>query len=109
MVPKLLSQNHLFFLPTHGENYGHAIQEALSAGCAVIVSDQTTWKNLEQCGVGYVFSLDEQQKYIDAIEMYAGMSEEQFQKVADKALNYAIDHSIRKATDTGYRKLFDDL
>ena len=108
-VVQILKEHHVFLFPTFGENYGHVIQEALSAGCAVIVSNQTMWKNLEQCGVGYVFSLDEQQKYMDAIEKYAGMSEEQLQNVADKALNYAIDHSIQKAKDTGYRKLFDDL
>lgn len=42
-----------FLFLTLGENFGHVILEALTAGCPIIVSDQTPWTNLEarQCGV----------------------------------------------------------
>ena len=39
-----LQQYHLFVLPTLGENYGHVIYEALSAGEPVPISDQTPWR-----------------------------------------------------------------
>lgn len=108
-VVPTLKAHHVFLFPTMGENYGHVIQEALSAGCAVVLSDQTPWKNLKEHGVGDVFALDEEHKYVDAIEKYAQMSEEQIQQVADKALKYAIEHSVQKAKDTGYKKIFDVL
>lgn len=39
---------HLFILPSLGENFGHAIYEALSAGDPVVISDQTPWRNLKK-------------------------------------------------------------
>lgn len=39
----LLRTAHLFALLSHGENYGHAIGEALQQGCPVLLSDQTPW------------------------------------------------------------------
>ena len=46
-VHHVLSAYDVLLFPTRGENYGHVICEALSAGCPVIVSDQTpggVWK-----------------------------------------------------------------
>lgn len=34
----------LFAFPTHGENFGHVIFEALRAGTPVLISDRTPWK-----------------------------------------------------------------
>ena len=93
--------------PTLGENYGHVIQEALSAGCACLLSDQTPWQDLEEHGVGYVFKVDEQDKFAKAIDDYAKMSEAGLQAVADKALKYAINNSNEKVKNTGYRKIFE--
>lgn len=36
----------LFFLPTKGENFGHAIREALSHGCPTLISNSTPWTDL---------------------------------------------------------------
>ena len=52
-VPEKLSQAHFLFMPTRGENYGHVILESLSAGCPVIISDQTPWRNLHEKGIGW--------------------------------------------------------
>lgn len=43
---------HLFVLPTTGENFGHAIFDALLGGLPILISDQTPWKDLshKQCG-----------------------------------------------------------
>src|SRR5262249_15165327 len=56
-VDEVLRQSHLFFMPTLGENYGHAIVEALRAGCPVLISDQTPWQDLEQKRAGRAISL----------------------------------------------------
>ena len=39
-VAQVLERHHLFFLPTRGESFGHAIVESLMAGCPVLISDQ---------------------------------------------------------------------
>ena len=46
-----------FFLPTAGENYGHAIVEALLTGVPVVISDQTPWRNLVEARLGYDLNL----------------------------------------------------
>lgn len=101
-----LKQYEIFLFPTKGENYGHVIQEALSAGCACIISDQTPWQDLEIEGVGYVFPLDSNKPFVDAIEKYAAMDRDEFQKISDRAHEYAIKVSNYKAENTGYRTIF---
>ena len=52
-VIRVMAMHDLFFLPTHGENFGHVIVEALAAGCPILISDQTPWRDLEKEGVGW--------------------------------------------------------
>lgn len=108
-VVQTLRQHHVFLFPTLGENYGHVIQEALSAGCPCILSDQTPWQDLEEWGVGYVYKLDEMQKFADAVKSYAEMDNETFNKCVKAAHQYAIKNSNEKAKNTGYRKIFNTL
>ena len=42
-IPDMLSLADMFFLPTHGENFGHTILEALLASCPPLISDRTPW------------------------------------------------------------------
>ncbi len=71
-----LSEHHLFFLPTRSENFGHVIVEALLAGCPVLISDQTPWRNLEQRRAGWDVPLDSQDLFeralCTAVEMDQG-------------------------------------
>ena len=108
-VVDTLKPHHVFLFPTLGENYGHVIQEALSAGCPCIISDQTPWQDLEMQGVGYVFPLDNDQPFIYAIEKYADMDSKSFQSIVNQAHDYAKSISNSKVKDTGYRKIFDNL
>lgn len=57
-VPQIIAKYDLFFLPTLGENYGHVIAEALTAGTPVLLSDATPWRNLNSDGVGWDLPLD---------------------------------------------------
>ncbi|MGZ5134941.1 MAG: glycosyltransferase family 4 protein, partial [Flavitalea sp.] len=51
-INELIRIHHVFCLPTKGENFGHAIFEALAAGRPVIISDQTPWRNLTRHNAG---------------------------------------------------------
>lgn len=63
----------LFFLPTHGENYGHVILEALSAGTPVLIADTTPWRNLAASGVGWDLPLDDIVAFAEKIDLMAQM------------------------------------
>jgi glycosyltransferase involved in cell wall biosynthesis len=52
-VIEALAFQDLFFLPTLGENYGHAIVDSLLAGTPVLISDQTPWRGLAAARAGW--------------------------------------------------------
>lgn len=108
-VVDTLREHHVFLFPTLGENYGHVIQEALSAGCACILSDQTPWQDLEENKAGYVFDLKQPDRFVYAIEKYAAMNQDELNDVSNSALQYAVKNSNEKSKNTGYRKIFDTL
>lgn len=108
-VVDALKEHHVFLFPTLGENYGHVIQEALSAGCPCILSNQTPWQDLEIQGVGYVFSLEDLELFVKAIERYAAMDTEEWKKITKTVQRYAIENSNRKVEETGYRSIFESL
>lgn len=105
-VVQTLKKHHVFLFPTLGENYGHVIQEALSAGCLCILSDQTPWKDLEKNQCGCVYSLHEREKFVAAVDTYASLTEEEINRYANIAVAYAAKNSNDKAMYTGYRELF---
>jgi len=43
----------LFLLPSHSENFGLAIAEALANGVPALVTDTTPWAGLNQTGSGW--------------------------------------------------------
>lgn len=106
-VVETLKDQDVFLFPTRGENFGHVIQEALSAGCPCIISDQTPWQDFKSQGVGYVLPLSDDESFVDAIEKYAAMGQKEFQNVVDKAHQYAIRVSNDKVKNTGYRRIFE--
>jgi glycosyltransferase involved in cell wall biosynthesis len=48
-----LASYDLLILPTVGESFGHIVVEAWAAGCPVLVSDRTPWRQLAEGGVGW--------------------------------------------------------
>jgi len=69
-VRSVLSNYDIFLFPTLGENYGHVIEESLSAGTPVLISDQTPWKHLEDDGLGWEYSLDDMYAFVEKIESF---------------------------------------
>ena len=57
-VPEVLADAHFFYLPTLGENFGHAIVEAFMSGTPVLISDRTPWHKLEGARAGWELPLD---------------------------------------------------
>lgn len=53
----LYRKAHLFVLPSHTENFGIAVAEALNAGLPVLTSVHTPWRELQDMGAGYFVEL----------------------------------------------------
>ena len=70
-VESTLRTFDLFLFPTHGENYGHVIREALSAGVPALLSDRTPWRGLEEKNAGADLPLDDLARFARWIDDFA--------------------------------------
>ena len=105
VVPSLAGY-HLFVLPTTGESFGHTIWEALCAGCLVLTSDRTPWRNLEALEVGWDISLGHAPKYKTRIEEVASMKPDEFERRSRLAQAYAWSVARNKTTLDENRRMF---
>lgn len=74
-VTDVFASHDLLLLPTFGENFGHVIFEALSAGCPVLISDRTPWRDLARQQAGWDLPLDDLNRFTATLEEYAAMSD----------------------------------
>jgi glycosyltransferase involved in cell wall biosynthesis len=86
-----LQAAHCFAMPTLGENFGHAIFEALGAGRPVLISDQTPWRNLQARHLGFDIPLKHRQGYHQAIQELAEMDQVTWNQWAQASWAYAAD------------------
>ncbi len=75
-IVNALARSDLFLLPTGGENFGHAIFEALSCGVPALISDRTPWRGLTARRAGFDLPLDAPERFVDALEFYAALPDE---------------------------------
>jgi len=57
---KLYRACDLFVLPSHTENFGFVVIEALAAGLPVVVSDNTPWSAVNEAHAGYCLPLNKE-------------------------------------------------
>jgi glycosyltransferase involved in cell wall biosynthesis len=87
-VTGVLQQHHLFILPTLGENFGHAIFEALLAGKPVLISDKTPWSQLPEKKAGHDLPLDAG-LFSRTLGLYAMMDQSVYDEWSHAAWEYA--------------------
>ncbi len=92
-VPRTLGDYDFFVLLSEGENFGHAILEALSAGCPVIISDKTPWKDLKSKGIGWDLPLDTFSEIVSSFEQAIQMSPEAYRTYSKSALKFSYEFS----------------
>jgi glycosyltransferase involved in cell wall biosynthesis len=101
-----LAKHHIFVLPTKGENFGHAIFEALSLGKPALISDQTPWRGLTTREAGWDLPLDRPDLFLQAIGQAASFSGEEYTRwsrsAAGSVRNYVDNLNLKEE----YRKLF---
>jgi glycosyltransferase involved in cell wall biosynthesis len=107
-VMATLAQYDAMFLPTLGENFGHAIVESLAAGCPVIISDRTPWRNLVSSGVGWDVPLESAAGFERVLAELAAMDEPAHRAMRGSAQAYARrflanDHAVEQT-----RRLFQE-
>lgn len=86
-----MSDYHFFILPTLGENFGHVMLEAFAAGCPVLISDQTPWRQLAEKKVGWDIPLGEPDNWRAALQACVEADAKEFQALSHNARQYAVD------------------
>lgn len=105
-LPGIIAQHHIFALPTKGENFGHAIFEALAAGRPVLISDQTPWRSLQQAKAGWDVSLQQPEAFVQALQQAVDFNQQQYNEWSAGAWQFV--HSFVASSDLRkqYYKLF---
>lgn len=101
-----LNKNCLFFLPTFGENFGHAIFEAFCFGLPVLTSTNTPWRGLEAQGCGWDIPLPSRDEYVSVIERFARLSIKERVEMAHCATIYSKKAYPLKVAYEQNRRLF---
>jgi len=105
-VSTIIEKYDLFFLPTLGENFGHVILEALVAGCPVLISDQTPWRNLEEEGIGWDLPLNCTEKFQEVLQKCIDMNEQEYRILSERAHKFGLKIVEDKTALNLNRELF---
>lgn len=87
-----LQQYHALAMPTQGENFGHAIFEALAAGRPVLISDQTPWRDLAARKAGWDIPHAAPGGIGKALQALASMDDPTWQQWSKGARQVAQEH-----------------
>jgi glycosyltransferase involved in cell wall biosynthesis len=104
---QIISQYHLFFLPTKTENFGHAIYEAISAGTPVLISDRTPWRNLDSHGIGWDVCLDDSSRFVDVIDNLVAMDQTGHDQLTKNIRRFLDDYYSRDVSEERLHQLFE--
>jgi glycosyltransferase involved in cell wall biosynthesis len=107
-IGPVFAEHDLFLLPTLGENFGHVICEALLAGCPVLISDQTPWRDLEKYGAGWAIPLRETERFRSVIQQCVDADGEWHAALSASAKHYGERVTSAPEIIEANRRLFRD-
>ncbi|OWY14209.1 hypothetical protein B6V73_16565 [Thioclava sp. JM3] len=107
-VSATFARYDLFAFPTHGENFGHAIFEALRAGTPVLISDQTSWTPDETKAVTVV-PLEDEAGWRAEIRAAAELGPDGQDQRRRAAARFAEDYAARNSSHRANLEMFHAL
>lgn len=84
-VLEVLAGHDVFLLPTFGESFGHAILEAMLAGCVPVISDQTPWRGLSKRRAGWDLPVDDESSFVEALQSCIDMEDSKLAELSGQA------------------------
>ena len=100
--------SHYMYLPSRGENFGHAISEALACNTPVILSDKTPWNAVQTYGVGKVVSLDVLE-HAAALNAAFEQNSAEYQGMLEKCHPFLQEHSALKTLEKNYLSVIESI
>jgi glycosyltransferase involved in cell wall biosynthesis len=108
-LQKKLQAADAMLQPTRGDNFGHAIVEALQAGLPVIISDRTPWTGLDREGCGWSLPLEPLEPFVTAVEAIAAMDQAAWAAASAKARDYSTRVIRREQAIDAHRVMFREV
>ena len=105
-VSDTFARHDLFAFPTHGENFGHVIFEALRAGTPVLLSDRTPWKPNSTDALATV-PLESSESWVAALQeaLERGSAQQETARLA--AREYARNYVAKSDTEGQNIRMFE--
>lgn len=111
-VLDVMREHHLFVLPTHSENFGHVIHEALEVGRPILISDQTPWEGVEQASAGWICDVENTSCFRERVERAIRMDQGIFEAMCEAARRYVLrvleDRSAAERTIDLFREMVNE-
>lgn len=92
-IHKIIQKNHLLFLPTYDENFGHVIVENFFSSRPCILSSNTPWNDNIFHNAGFSIPLSEKQTFKNALSYFYYLEQKNYDivcKNSKKYINYKI-------------------
>lgn len=98
-VVDIISKYDLFFSPSLGENFGHAIFEGLIAGLPILISDKIPFfSEVESFMAGFVINLNNEEAFVEKINDLILYDEKQYLLLKQNVFRY-IQYLDNKTND----------
>lgn len=107
-VQNTIRRYHAFVLLTKGENFGHAIYEALSCGIPAIISQYTPWARLQEFNAGLTVDINKPDECLDGIKKFLRMEQAESDLLSEGAFQMAIDYYQTNNFKAKYTSLFSE-
>ena len=82
---------HFFVSPTLSENFGYVFLEATAAGSPLLISDRTSWNDIEEHNAGWTVPLEDREKWVEKIKYCVDMEDEEYREMSRAARKYSED------------------
>lgn len=105
-IQSIISEYDALVLLSKGENFSHAIFEALGAGRPVISSHFTSWNNLTNDQAGWNFTIDNQSKTAESIDQLAVLNNNEWMLYCNGAHLLAKKYLAKQDFKNDYKQLF---
>lgn len=103
-IKDTLINSKVFFLPTLGENFGHAIYEALALGTPAVIGTKTPFFNLEKHKAGFAIDPKSIENNTEALNTILNANNQEWNEFSKKAKDFCSMVFLSDETKNRYAK-----